>query len=65
LYDLAGFRIYYGTVPGQYSSSLDVGNVETYTVGNLPGGTIYFTVTAIDSSNNESNFSVEVSKTFP
>ena len=42
---------------------VDVGNVTTYTVSNLAPGTYYFVVTAYDSSNDESSFSNEASKT--
>jgi hypothetical protein len=46
-----------------YATKVDVGNVTTYTVTNLTSGqTYYFSVTAYDTSNNESAFSSEVSK---
>lgn len=72
--DLAGYRIYYGTSPRTgtdpkvctlcgYSTKIDVGKVTTYTLTGLNGtGTYYFSVTAYDTSNNESTFSSEVSK---
>lgn len=72
--DLAGYRIYYGTSTRTgddpkncglcgYSNKVDVGNVTTYTFNNLPEGfTYYFSVTAYDTSGNESAFSNEVSK---
>jgi uncharacterized repeat protein (TIGR02543 family) len=45
-----------------YSTITPVGNVTTYTINNLSGGqTFYFSVTAYDTSNNESGFSNEVS----
>ena len=73
--DLAGYKIYYGTSPRTgtdpkicglcgYSNRVDVGNVTTYTFNNLTNGqTYYFSVTAYDTSNNESAFSNQVSKT--
>ncbi len=69
--DLAGYRIYYGTSPrnnscppANYSTSTRVGNVLTYTINNLlVGQTYYFSTTAYDTSNNESCFSNEGSKT--
>lgn len=73
--DLAGYKVYYGasartgndpnicTLCG-YSASIDVGNVTSHTINGLTeGGTYYFSVSAYDTSNNESEFSAEVSKT--
>jgi hypothetical protein len=64
LTNLAGYKVYYGNSSGQYSKSIDAGNTSSITINNLPvGGTTYFTVTAYDSSGNESSFSNETSKT--
>lgn len=64
LTDLAGYKIRYGTASGNYSQTIDVGNVTTYTVPSLvDGSTYYFAVTAYDTSGNESGYSNEVSKT--
>ncbi len=57
-----GYKVYYGTSSRIYTQSIDVGNVTTYTIENLPSGTWYFAVTAYDISGNESIYSVEVSK---
>ena len=60
--DLAGYQIYYGTASRSYRYSIDVGNVTTYTLlGLTQGVTYYIAVTAYDSSNNESDYSNEVS----
>jgi hypothetical protein len=61
---LAGFRVYYGTAKGSYSSSITINNpaTTTYTIANLPAGTYYMTVKAFDTSNNESASSTELSK---
>jgi hypothetical protein len=64
LTDLAGYKIYYGTSSGNYATSVNVGNVTTYTINNLSTGTYYFAVTAYDSSAVESYYSNQVSKTF-
>ncbi len=49
-----------------YSASIDVGKVTTYTFNNLTNGqTYYFSVSAYDTSYNESAFSAEVQKTIP
>ncbi len=60
--DLAGYRVYHGTASGSYGPAVDVGLATTYTISNLRAGTHYFTVTAYDSSGNESARAVEVSK---
>jgi hypothetical protein len=59
---LAGFKVYYGTTPGVYTS-VDVGPANSYQViGLTKGTTYYFAVTAYDSSGNESDLSTIVSK---
>jgi len=64
LTDLSGFRIYYGTVSGRYSKSIDIpsAGVTSYVVDNLGPGTWYFVVTAYNSLGIESAPSDEVSK---
>lgn len=62
--DLAGYKVYYGTSSRNYTETIDVGNTTTYQITGLSEGTYYFAVTAYDTSNNESDFSEEVSKTF-
>ena len=59
---LAGFKIYYGTVPGTYTNVVDVGHATNYAINNLAVGTYYFSVTAYDAVGSESAFSNEVSK---
>ena len=64
LTDLAGYKLYYSTVSGSYTDIIDVGSATTYQVTDLTDGlTYYFTVTAYDTSQNESDYSNEVSKT--
>jgi len=60
--DLAGYRVYYGTSPGNYTQSVDVGNVTSTTINSLTDCTLYyFGVKAYDTTNNEStSFSNEV-----
>lgn len=72
--DLAGYKIYYGTSARTgsdpktcglcgYSTSVNVGKVTTYAFSNLTNGqTYYFSVSAYDTSNNESAFSSQVNK---
>ena len=59
---MAGYRLYMGTSPGSYGAPISVGNVTSYTVGNLTSGVrYYFAVSAVDTSDNESARSTEVS----
>jgi len=63
LINLAGYKVYYGTTPVNYTTSLDIGNVTTYTVTGLSSGTTYyFAVIAYNTNGGESGFSNEVSK---
>ncbi len=64
--NLAGYRVYYGTVPGLYSQVLDAGNVTTFVVTSLKHNTrYYFTATAYNTSSDSSVFSNEVFKDIP
>jgi len=68
LTDLAGYKLYYGQysrqVNGVYEYSMDVGNLNSYTITSLTDGTLYyFAVTAYDTSKNESAYSNEASGT--
>lgn len=60
--DLSGYKVYYGTSSGTYTTTIDVGNVTTYTLSGVftPYVTYYFAVTAYNSSAQESGFSNEV-----
>ena len=58
--DLAGYKVHY-VVAGQNDvTSIDVGNVTTYTVSGLDPGTYCLCVTAYDTSGNETSCSNEV-----
>ncbi|MEW6052162.1 MAG: DUF1566 domain-containing protein [Nitrospirota bacterium] len=60
---LAGYKVYYGTVSRNYTQSIDVGNVTTYTVPNLSDGvTYYFAATAYNTAQKESQYSNEISR---
>lgn len=63
LTDLAGYKIYYGTVSGNYTQQVDAGNVTSYTFTLADGASYYFTITAYDTSGNESGYSNEAIKT--
>ncbi|OGW35096.1 MAG: hypothetical protein A2010_13400 [Nitrospirae bacterium GWD2_57_9] len=62
LADLAGFKLYVGTAPGRYTSSVTVGNATSYKVTDLPAGTYYAVVTAYNRGGAESIYSNEVVK---
>jgi len=65
LTDLAGYRIYYGNVQGQYDHQLEISGAGTMTavVDNLSKGAWYFAATALNSQGLESEYSNEVQKT--
>jgi hypothetical protein len=64
LTDLAGYRIYYGNVRGQYDYTRDIDDagIMTVVIDNLTQGTWYFAATALNSSGLESDLSGEVEK---
>ena len=62
LTDLGGYKIYYGTASGTYDPPIDVVNLTTYRLTGLSQGqTYYIVVTAYNTSNSESDYSIEVS----
>jgi hypothetical protein len=64
LRDLAGYRVYYGLISGNYTQSNDAGNVTSYTITDLSAGSsYYFAITAYDTSGNQSIASNEISTT--
>jgi hypothetical protein len=65
LMDLAGYKIYYGTAPGNYPNEITINNpgLTTYVVDNLPADTYYFVMTAFNSTNVESGYSGVATKT--
>jgi len=64
LTDLAGYKIYYGTNQGNYSTTIQIDNpgIATYVVENLTPTTYYFVATAFNASGVESAFSGEAIK---
>lgn len=62
--NLAGYKIYFGTTPGQYTESLDVGNVDRFLMKDLKDGTTYYiALKAYNLAGIESVASSEVSAT--
>ncbi|MEO7678272.1 MAG: Ig-like domain-containing protein, partial [Verrucomicrobiota bacterium] len=64
--DVQGYRLYYGSASGNYSSSISVGNVMTAMIpGLLDGVTYFFVATAYNTAGLESDPSNEVSYSPP
>jgi PKD repeat protein len=62
----AGFMLYCGAASRSYSTKVDIGNVDTYTIGTLTeGATSFCAVTAYNSGKSESGYSNEVSFAVP
>lgn len=67
--DLGGYKVYYGTSPGVYSTFINVNftatpNTPLYVVTGLANNTTYYlSVTAYDAVGNESPFAGEVAYT--
>jgi hypothetical protein len=62
--DLKGYKVYWGSSSRNYSNNISVGIDTTYQSKKIlsPGFMYFFTVTAFDTSNNESGYGNEVSK---
>lgn len=65
LTDLAGFKIYYGTFPGEYDNTITIDNagLSSHLVEDLDASDWFFVMTAFNSSGVESAYSAEVFKT--
>jgi Putative Ig domain len=64
LTNLAGYRIHYGQVSGQYDYSVSVGSpsITSATIESLAPALWYFAVTAVTSSGTQSDYSAQLSK---
>jgi hypothetical protein len=59
---VAGYRLYYGTASGVYTSRVDVGPNTSFTVTGLTAGqTYYFSATSYAANGTESAYAPEVS----
>lgn len=67
LIDLASYRIHWGTQSGIYPNLLEVDSpgVSGFVIDGLAAGNYFFAVSAVDTSNNESQVSNEASGTVP
>jgi len=66
LTDLAGYRIYYGTSPGNYTQQpivIDNPGLTSYVVDNLAAGTYYFVSTSVNLQGIQSDYSNVATKT--
>jgi len=64
LMDLAGYKIYWGTTPGQYTHSVKIENsgMSSYVVENLTPGTYEFAATSFNDAGVESAYSNPATK---
>ena len=63
LTDLAGYKIYWGTTPGNYTNSVTIdGGLTTYVVENLAPGTYEFVATSFNTSGVEGGYSNSATK---
>jgi hypothetical protein len=62
--DPDGYRIHYGTSPGSYSQTIDVGNLTEYTVSGLQSDVTYYFVTSAYNEFGASGYSNQVSWTY-
>lgn len=62
LSEIARFRVYYGTSSGDYSDTIDINDntAVQMALANIPSGTFFITITAVDTDGLESTFSSEV-----
>jgi hypothetical protein len=64
--DLAGYRLYVGTLPGLYSGYVDVGKVTAYELTELLRGMrYYFALTAYNTTGLESGFTPDLTWQVP
>jgi hypothetical protein len=65
LVDLSGYRIYWGTTPGNYPNSLTIDDtgLTTYVIDNLAPGAYEFVATSFNAAGVESDYSNAVTKT--
>ena len=67
LTDLAGYTIYWGTTPGNYTDTTTINNpgITTFTVDGLAPGTYEFVATSLNAAGIESTYSNPATKTVP
>ena len=65
LTDLAGYKLYYGTSPGNYTNQVRIDNpgISVYVIDNLLPDTYYVVATAFNATGDESSYSNMAVKT--
>lgn len=59
--DVVGYRVHYGTTSGNYTASVEAGNLTTNAIPGLASGvTYFFAITAFNASGLNSGFSNEI-----
>jgi hypothetical protein len=58
--DITGYKLHYGTTPRNYTTTVDVGKVTSFTLRDLEQRTYYFAATSYNAAGRESGFSNEV-----
>ena len=62
--DLAGYNLHFGRQTGNYTMSVNVGNVTQFTLENVPENVErFYSLTAHDNSGNVSGFADEITHT--
>lgn len=64
LSEIAGYRVYYGTSPGNYPNRINIsnGSLQSATLTGIPVGTYYVAMSTYDNKGLESNYSSPVVK---
>ena len=63
---VTGYRVHFGTAPGNYTTHIDAGNATSCVIsGLLEGITYYFAATAYDGDGHESDYSAAVNYAVP
>ncbi len=64
LSEIAGYRVYYGTSPGNYPNYIDIndGSLQSATLKGVPVGTYYVAMSTLDTSGLASNYSAAIVK---
>lgn len=62
LSEIAGFRVYYGAQPGDYSDTIEINDhtVVQLALASIPAGTYYVAISTVDTGGRESALSSEV-----
>lgn len=64
LSEISGYRVYYGTSPGNYPNSIKItnGSLQSATLNGIPVGSYYVAMTTLDTSGLESSYSAAIVK---